>query len=467
MANNYLRATVPRYYKLTLPDFSAGVDASRDPRLLPITRAEQSFNFCLETGALTQGWGLSGSDITDARRVWRYRRYDAESQATENIVMYCSAQGDVFYRRQGDSAFTKLVAPRFTSPPFAVEYRLYGEDVIILCSETDRMVVWNGVDDAYSVPDSPFVTSLTMHYERMFVTIAGQQSAVWFSDDLDPTNWNPELDEAGFIELLDERGRCLKAVSFNNYVYIFRDYGISRLSAFADQSDFSVTSLFVSSGRIYPDTVAVCGDVILFLASDGFYSFDGLSTRKILTNLTGLVCEGGHPVACWQGGQYRVAFRARTGEDTPLGENNCLLTWDRHSGAYSLMRGADVRALCPVVTESDETLYAVLADGRVGICEKCGTLFGAPLKKIWQSGLTDLGHPDRSKRIAEMFVDTTDDILLTVRTEYKARTFAVKGSAACRRIRVNMTGTKVGFTIESMQAYASIARPAVRFALLR
>ena len=225
--------------------------------------------------------------------------------------MYCDRSGAVFYRRDGDAAFAQLSGVRFTATPFAVNYRLYGEDVVILCSPRDGMAVWNGKEDAVIVGESPLITSLTLHYERMFVTIAGQKNAVWFSDDLDPTNWNPSLDEGGFIELTDERGRSNRVLSFLNYVYVLRDYGITRLTAQGKQTDFAAANLFVSGGRIYPETAAVCGDAVLFLCSDGFYSFDGVSTRRILKHLDGVLTAKGSPSAAYVGGKYFVSLRLR------------------------------------------------------------------------------------------------------------------------------------------------------------
>lgn len=101
-----------------------------------------------------------------------------------------------------------------TSPPQAVNYTLYGKDVVLICSPTDNMVVWDGENDAYFVENSPKITSMTMHYERLFATTSTDKYTLYFSDDLDPTNWNENITEGGFIQMLDERGELLKVISF-------------------------------------------------------------------------------------------------------------------------------------------------------------------------------------------------------------------------------------------------------------
>jgi hypothetical protein len=97
----------------------------------------------------------------------------------------------------------------------------------------------------------------------------------------DPTNWNVSLTEAGFIDMSDERGEMLGVVAFGGHVYVFRNYGVSRVTAYGDQSEFSVSHLLVSCGKICKNTIIVCGDSILFFASDGLYRFDGYTAVKI------------------------------------------------------------------------------------------------------------------------------------------------------------------------------------------
>ena len=103
---------------------------------------------------------------------------------------------------------------------------------------------------------------------------------VRFSANFDLTEWDESPEEGGFIELVDERGECNKVLSFNDYVYIIREHGISRLSAYGEQEEFSVTHLFLSTDKIYHNTAVLCGDRILMLCSDGVYSFNGYSASK-------------------------------------------------------------------------------------------------------------------------------------------------------------------------------------------
>lgn len=86
--------------------------------------------------------------------------------------------------------------------------------------------------------------------------------------------------------MIDERGALNRVISYLNYVYVFRDYGISRITAFGAQTDFSVSNLFVSSGKIYPRSVALCGDSVIFLRRTGFICLTEFPPKKYLKDWT-------------------------------------------------------------------------------------------------------------------------------------------------------------------------------------
>ena len=74
------------------------------------------------------------------------------------------------------------------------------------------------------VNNAPKITSMCVHYERIFATVQDNQNALWFCKEFDPTKWEIDGTGAGFIEMVDERGYLTKVISFLDYVYIFREY---------------------------------------------------------------------------------------------------------------------------------------------------------------------------------------------------------------------------------------------------
>lgn len=444
-------------------DLSRGMNAKRDGRVLSFGEAEIAYNVSAESGALSNGYGLSSTVISsEYERIFFYSAYDeTEKKNREMYLAYNGTDGGIYGGEGVPYTWTRVRGVTFASAPVGVQYRLAGEDVFLLCGREGMAVVHASLS-AVTVPNAPDITSLAMHNERMFATVGGRRNAVWFSDDLDPTNWNPDPEEGGFVELEGEGGRLNRVVSFGGYVYVFRDYGIARISALGAQSDFSVSGLFVSSGRIYADTVAVCGDRILFLAEDGLYAFDGVSTGRIARHLDGLLA-GGNPIGCYSAGKYYLSACSRESVD---GRNDMLWVVDPRTKEVTVCKGIYVTGFSPVTKAAGEMLLA-RADGlsRIGVVKRCGHVFGVQLHKEWRSGMTDLGRPDARKIIREIYIDTKYACTVTVRTERGGKRFSFLGKDEVQKRRVNLIGTKVQLCIET-DGDMGVARPTVLFSSL-
>ncbi len=446
---SYLKIKKRPTHRVNINNFLSGVDTFSDESVMSPSVASQCYNFDFTSGALEYATGFSNSGIS-ADSVWVFHPDDMN----EEFLMY-SYKGEIFYIRTDTGESGKLEGIRLTSLPTTIKYRLYGKDVILICSPTDNMVVWNGVDPAYYVSSSPLITSMTMHYERMFVTTSNDKNTLWFSDDLDPTNWNSEMSEGGFIELADERGALIKVVSFLNYVYIFRENGISRLTAYADQSEFSISHLYVTSGKIYPKSIAVCGDKVMFASSDGIYVFDGVSTKRILSNLDNLLVPNENAIGAYHDGKYFLAMFARfknaDGFPTKF-VNNAVLVFD--DKGYTILRGYDIKYL-----SAYDKLYAII-DGTIhsyeGVC---------PYPQRWAIPYTDLGSA-RAKKIKTLYIETREDITLTVNIDGNEKIFLVKGKAGPSLVNINMIGRKFGLTIDATHPFPFITRPQLSFDII-
>lgn len=432
----------------TINNFTANVDMRFDEAVLAEGTAARVLNFDVTDGALTDGYGIESSPRFEGKSglsLWRFTRYDPDAEKYVACDMYCDTAGKVHYN--DGTGWKELYGVTFTSAPSAVGYRLYGDDSILMTSPTDKMYVWDGVSAPRRVDDSPYITSMVLHYERMFATTAGESNAVYFSDDLDPTNWNDtDLTEGGFIQLLDERGKLLKVVDFINYVYVFREYGISRLTAYADQEDFNAVNLYVAGGKIYEGGVCACGDIIMLTGADGLYSFDGYSaTRKLRAMKFKASPEAS---AVYSDGKYYLAACV----DGDGGVNDSLVVYDISEGTFSVS-SLPVKRLCKL----DGEVFAVLYDGRIGKVNKCGALFGEPLGKLWESGVSDFGTPD-IKTVSEITLRTDGAITVTVECDGKAREFAVSGGEGIKRFRPGISGRTIRFRISSQEAGTRVAR---------
>lgn len=426
-------------------------DVKHDKTVMSFSSAVESYNFDCSSGALRCGYGVESHEYVPAAatRYWVYRFYSEQYGYVDQYV-YQLADGRLkFY----DTATREdLFIAGYPFPPItALNYRLNSRDVLIISAPGQKLVTWNGTI-LTEHEGSPTVSSMALHYERLFVTSADEPTKVFFSDDLDPTAWDISADGGGFIELLDERGALNKVASFGNYLYIFRDHGISRVTAFGDQKEFSVVNLFVTAGRIYPDSIAVCGGAVVFLASDGLYRFDGYDCVRILQNLDGLIDHDGSFCSAYFDGKYylscRMAFASGGTVGCEAGEysTNGLLVYDVASGEHSITRGVDISFMAAATFDGADFLMCC-DGGRGGVIARCGMRFDTVLPAHWQSAETDFGTPDKIKFVREAYIKTSTPVTVSLCGDGKKKSRNVKPNAP--RVRFNYRCDRTSLAIDS------------------
>ena len=439
-------------------------DFRHDDSVLDLGVATDVFNFDMSTGALRAGYGIKehASVPSDAVRYWVYRYYNAEAEGYVDQYVYQISTGHFKYH-DSYTGKTRYISGVAYPPATAINYRVNSEDVLLVSCEGQKLMCWTG-SRFRELSGSPVISSMALHYERLFVTSSTEPTKVFFSDDLDPTNWSTSADAGGFIELLDERGELTKVVSFSDYLYIFRERGISRLSAFGDQSTFSVTNLYISAGRIYPESIVVCGDVIMFAASDGLYMFDGYDTAKVLRNLDGLIDYASVGHGAYYNGKYYISCKMDFGDGRTVGceggthNRNGLLVYDVSSGEYSISRGLDIDVISVSTYLGEELCFAHEKLG-AGVIARCGKRFDFQLEKHWESPLSDLGAPDKTKFVREIYVESSVIAELGLNDGKKTKKYSIKPGK--HRVRPNVSCTRLKLWINTGANSCNIAAPTV------
>ncbi len=465
--------------RVLLSDFSGGLSMHREEHLLPMRFAAECYNFDTRDGALSGKTGFAklythASNITKSytttgmnKAAFLFRRYDYEAEKQADIIVVQSATGYMYaYETVRDGS--RALNLYFSEIPETACYRLNGEDVFLMSTEREGLYVWDGVNNPYLVEDAPAITSMCVHYERLFVTTGGDRSSVWFSDDFDVTNWNVSLDEGGFIQLADEGGPSNRVVSFADYVYVFRSNGIARLTAYAEQESFRVSRLYVGAGCIYPQSVAVCGDRILFMASDGLYAFDGWNAVRIAEGLDGLFdVRYSKFYAAYQNGCYYLCCRLK--RDNPAGvtllDNNSIVRYHLESRSMLIYRGtafSHVSAL-NFAKESFVVFGLPKLTGCNYLCTEGsdGTFAGTEVGKLWRTPDTDLNLPDRVKTVRYLFLYADGPVEVEISSERGSKTVSFTGDGLERR-PVNLRGRS--FTFEFRCAGdATISKPEIYY----
>ena len=470
----------PSARKIAFTTLSGGVNRETDGNLLPQRYAEESWNFRLDSGALADGEGARAFELPApaggtrpvslpagirAVRCYFYKRWDFSEKRRDDRVIALGSDGALYAAPLvGENGeMEKIPGTRYAVPPVGINYRYGGEDVFLLSSEREKLALWSGEGEPSVVADSPFITSMAVHSERLFATSGDNPTVLWFSDDFDPAGWYVSLEEAGFIDFPDARGALLAAVEFLDYVYVFRAYGITRITAYGDQTAFSASQLYVSSGRIFGGSVTLCGDRIVFLAEDGLYEFDGIYTRRVAEGVAPMIApENDGAVGRYHRGRLYLAL-----DLISKGERvRAVFVYRPQDGAFYLMRGVNVAGMETLAADDWSELAFVLADGRLALRSDLPELFGAPLEKTWRTPLTDFGLPGREKLLAELSLFSDGEIAVEIESDREKRTVRVAGGRGLSRVRAGVRGSAFRLTFRSQKPGARVSRPVAEIDLL-
>lgn len=488
------------HLKVNISNFSGGVNTQVDENSLPLKCAKLSYNYKMDNGALKTSLGFEPlkfikniqSDeerelmfydaITEVNNVWFYPYYN-NAGTQESFVLAVSADSGIYFAQIISSSkyiYNHSSDITFTSTPNAIYYNLNGNDVMIMSSKTDGLYVMDMINHYNIDSTAPKISSMCRHYERIFAIDSTDRNRLLFSANMDPTNWNFNIDNAGYINLNDERGALVKVLSFNDYVYIFKEHGISKLSAYGDQTEFSISNLFVSSGKIYAGSVCLCGDRIIFLCQDGVYSFNGYSTTKLTLNIENLFknVKNDNCCAAYFNGKYYLGLKLNFDDNKQVGceayelgyVNNALLEIDLKNGNINIVRGVDLKALCAVEFQYVNKLVAAFNGehkNKLGQLTEDGQYFGDSLPKEWISSYSNLGYPNKTKKIRKVSLISNEDCQLTLKTDKEIKTYNIPGSLKTTTVYTNAVGEMFQFKFLTSGADAQISNAQLELSVSR
>lgn len=454
-----------------------GIVNSSDESVTGLAYAKSCHNFAFEKGVINGKIGIDPASgyyvfpslirheyptfATDKKivNVFHYRKLSDSFKRSDDRLVVVLADTSVWYT----SMFKQDTWHQFgnfylSGSPDAVNYNYKSNDVLLVSSCDDGLFIVNDHVVSYC-SQAPKFSSIAVHNERVFGTVSGVNNQVWFSDDFDPSNWKVSPTEGGYINFADDLGSAIKVVSFLNYLYVFRDYGILRLTAYGDQNDFIMKKVFTDTGRIYKDSIVLCGDKIMFCAEDGVYAFDGYDAVRVgkefpIISDKRFVCGG------YLENKYYLGCRL---DEIESENNNAVVVFDTETKDVSVLSGVQVSSFCSVKSANGSDVICTFGDGnkhRLGMISKSGKLFGAATEKVYESPETTLGSPTyKTVRGASIF--SKYPITLGVVLDGKEYDFAVNGGDEQWYIPVEKCGVRVQFKIKSTEQNAYVAPLAV------
>ena len=471
MRNKKLKLPSVAKKKVYLNSFLTKGNLASDESISDFGDVSLSYNFDVSDGTLKPGIGVGeykpfsqtlkfDGDVFPVK-IYYYNRYENSlKESQDRLIVYASDKKLYYIILNVSDSFVPVSEEVFESAPICINYNFSGDDVLILSFEQEGLYILNGTT-LTSVESAPKITSMCIHSERLFAT-TNEDSSLWFSDDFNPTNWSVSLDEAGYIELPDERGKLLKVISFLDYVYVFRSYGISRVYAFGDQSDFSVDNLYNNLGKVYANTVTECGGYIIFLTSSGLYRFNGIDAVKILPFydkfLNGVDNEDAKGV--FFNGKLYLNLNMRF---TKNKVERVVLVYDIELKVPYIAKDLKIDDLELVLGE-DYKIYAI-SSGLISTVNNSGKRFSRSLKKTWESGKTNFNIDTENKYLDKIKLSTNCDLILYVICDDKVYIYNVDSGE--NEVKLKLKGSEFKFKIITYNKEPKIFKPTFFFSYLK
>lgn len=466
-----------------------------------VSKFEQSnlsYNFDMSNGVLRDGIGINDvvfkydeqmfrktkkvniPENYHVKGCWYFPYFDNDGFFDNPImIIYCS-NGKFYYllMHKPDNDMVEIPGLYYEEVPLMAFEKINGIDSVIVVSKKDGMHTWNPVAGVNKIDNAPVITSMCMQYDRLFVTSGDDWRCVLYSESLNPTNFSTGERQGGVITLPNDGfGYCNKVISFKGNVYIFRDYNISKITAYGDDDEFVVSQLYVSNGKIHAGTICVCGDKIIYLATDGLYSFDGSKSTKLDLNISSLLTgnENDLAVAGYGNGNYYLACRMNFNDGVKEGcenlsyVNNGLLKYTIGSDEICLLRGFDIQGITVVNDRIDNyVLVEYFYDGslRVGMLDMSGEFLGVPTHKYWRSAKVDFGYQNVNKILKEISFQSKTDGYIYVNADGDFHKFKFEGCEGIQKIKPLIKGKTFQIAVEINNSGCEFYKPSLKVGVL-
>ncbi|MEG1608471.1 MAG: hypothetical protein RR348_01240 [Clostridia bacterium] len=462
--------------KMLLSSF-AGYDEDKVAATLPCDYTDDCYNFAFKNNKLVAKIGVSPLKIVadNGRRVdiaitptikgkCNFFVGKNSNKLSNYTTLVLSHDGGVETLELAPNAVWQHIACP-TKMIGATPY-LFGERELLLMSDGVNGIKVLENNTITTLDNALVILDMCAHYERIFAVVNGKRNSLWFSDAFDPFNWNVSISEGGYIEFDGSFGNINIVKSFREYLYVFCDYGIYRLTALADQTQFSLKKLYCACGKIFAKSVVDCGDKIAFVSSDGIYFFDGYEVSHLAVGVSKLLEGGFENVAgAYCNHKYYVSLKNRQiGEfdfDRSLGDNNMLVVCDMLTRNIDINKG--------VFVENIFTLCCPNQNCVVGVCKDCGSVveindkgkyLDKQIVRKWQVKNIDFGNHIAQKVVRAVEYSAKNQFIFGIVTDSGNKAEFVL-SPKEKYKSVNIKGNSFDFFVESDLDNVEIASPKI------
>lgn len=356
---------------------SVGIDVASFPYNYT---SNTKYNLSLPEGATSfEGISLFRQHFPGSNEVYRLLVYTDNKKIYLNQMMNNSNKLHWLYEME------------FDNTPITLAYKKQDSDAIII-SDGKTMKIWETNYSPYTVHNTPIITDMCMNEGVLYCCLKEPAFKVWYATDLNPEKVGDVGRYSGYIELTDGLGDAKRVFTFDENVYVIRDYGISKISRI--QKSFTVSEVYSTNTKILDKTACVCGNLLLFMTTDGLYSFNGNRVVKNQIDFVKLLENNSGVNAQSLGDKYYLACKLNYNDnkqiccETSNYVNNSLVVVNINDYTYEIVRGVDIKRLQPIKTDACEKMVVLFNynnSNKIGEVVENSKNFNDNLPNFWLS----------------------------------------------------------------------------------
>ena len=479
--NNLVKNKVKKI-KLRLDEMFKPVVVSKDENLLEKGQPVEKYNFFTADGSLKNGYGIQDLKLKNSQNVdctvkisndevvgiWSTRWATNSNSSVLDFLFYMIDGGTVYNVDLSAPNVSLAMENTFSSVPTMTKVRQNSLEAFAFTSSSGMVLLTQSAETLYA--SAPKIMDACYHYNKMFAITAETRNALIYSAQLDVTAWTSS--NTYRIDFTDDRGRLIKIMSYNDHLYVFREFGITKVSPYSVANDFSIEHIYQSNNCIYPETISICGDNVIFLTRDGLYSFNGTKVQKLDFDIVNKIekTSSSSPNGIGFNGKYFLDCKIQYKDGTIGCEgetnfvNNSVVIFDLKNNEIEVMRGVDIKKFAELNSDKLNHLCAIFRGQnkhKIGQFIEGGSIFSNIFKNVWQTSFSDLGYTGKLKHVDEVKLISKENSTLVIKTDEETKTYNIVGSTKVQRVKTNVKGKLLSFKIESNLSGQRISKPEI------
>ncbi len=450
---------------LTYRGFTGGINQAVDQNVLSNDYSPNAQNVDLSGGILSTSSGYSKkiNDVlaADIKSIMVLYIYSETGARTAYII--AATDDNIYYYDDATPQWVSIKGSEtITSGRFAfTNYQDDDNQIIILTNGVDHVFCWDGsgnIEKLYYIDASdhaPKGKCIALHYERIWIGADPENTQkVYYSDDMDPDNWNYASTGAGEINFPTFDGdRVIAIANLLDDIVVFKEKSIFVIKG-SYPGEYSKAQVFSSDGTIAAKSVCAAHDRSFYLSDRGIMIYYGSVASPLepyrlndfyesindsyVHNTAGIVHDG------------MLYMAVPTGESTT---NDKVIEYNLTTKSF-MIRDIQVGQFLAM----DNELLFYKPNTRYVLKYNTGDTYdGQDIAMRWDTAISDFKAPNSIKTIRKIYIDAwgIDDDQLKITpiadgVDMTSIILTLPNTRGVLTTPLTACGRKLGFKIENV-----------------